>query len=388
MKRSLARFLALTSLLAGGGTVARAGWEEGVAALKAGKYADAARELEAVVAQQPEWAVGHRVLGQTLLKLDRNEEAVTHLRKAYDLNPGDVDSQLALGQGYIEMRRYGDAAQLLGTVNAASLPKDRQGFYYQMLAVAHDKTGQSEKALAALGSAVQLSPNNADLQYQYGTAAFNAGQTAAAIRALEKAASLAPNDSEKQMVLIQALIRQGRESTGAAKAEAYQKAVAAARSLTSRSATFDNLLLLGEAQLGATDYRGAVTSFQQASSKSPNDWLPLFYIGQAHTAEDQYAEAEAALKQALAKTSDNRQQVRVWLQLGFVHEKQRKLEEAKVAYQRAGDAAAVKRVEENQQIAEYNKGVEQEAERLRRLEEEKKRVEEELKELPGGRPPR
>ncbi len=388
MKRSLARFLALTSLLAGGGTVARAGWEEGVTALKAGKYADAARELEAVVAQQPEWAVGHRVLGQTLLKLDRNEEAVTHLRKAYDLNPGDVDSQLALGQGYIEMRRYGDATQLLGTVNAASLPKDRQGFYYQMLAVAHDKTGQSEKALAALGSAVQLSPNNADLQYQYGTAAFNAGQTAAAIRALEKAASLAPNDSEKQMVLIQALIRQGRESTGAAKAEAYQKAVAAARSLTSRSATFDNLLLLGEAQLGATDYRGAVTSFQQASSKSPNDWLPLFYIGQAHTAEDQYAEAEAALKQALAKTSDNRQQVRVWLQLGFVHEKQRKLEEAKVAYQRAGDAAAVKRVEENQQIAEYNKGVEQEAERLRRLEEEKKRVEEELKELPGGRPPR
>lgn len=388
MRRSLITIsLTAVALLAATVGAAHAGWEEGVAAFKAGKFADAASQFQTVVEQQPEWPGGHYMLGQTLLKLNRNQDALTHLRKAYDLNPNDVNVQLVLGKAYISNGRYADAAQLLSKIDASKLPGAQQAALHQMLAVSYDKSGQADRALGALGNAVKSNPNDAGLQFQYGTAALNAGDTSTAVRALEKAASLDPKDGEKQKVYIQALIRQGRETTGSAKTQAYQKAVAAAGKLASSSGSYDNLLLFGEAQLGATRYKEAAGTFQQAASKNSSDWLPLYYLGQAHTATGEYIQAERALKQALDRTNSSRDQVRIWLQLGFVYEKQKDFNQAKVAYQRAGNSAAVRRVEENQQIEEYNRQVEEEAARMKELDEERRKLEEELKELPGGGPP-
>ena len=46
---------------------AEAGWEEGVAAFRAQNYAQAIEEFRVVVEDQPEWAGGHRMLGQSFL---------------------------------------------------------------------------------------------------------------------------------------------------------------------------------------------------------------------------------------------------------------------------------------------------------------------------------
>ena len=54
-----------------------AGWEEGVAAFKAGDYSTAAKEFQKVAEQQPTYAGGHQMLGQALQKLNRNQEALT-----------------------------------------------------------------------------------------------------------------------------------------------------------------------------------------------------------------------------------------------------------------------------------------------------------------------
>ena len=45
------------------------------------------------------------------------------------------------------------------------------------------------------------------------------------------------------------------------------------------------------------------------------------------------------------------------------------------------------RVEETQRTAEFNKEVEAEAAEIRRLQEEQERLKEELKSLPGAKPP-
>lgn len=327
------------------------------------------------------------MLGQSLLKLGRSQEALTHLRKAYDLGPEDVAVQLILGQAYVQTGRYRDAAELLDTINTASLPKAQQAVLHQLLAVSLDKIGQPTRAVQEMSRAVSLNPNSASLQYQYGSMLFNNGDTARAVSALEKAASLDSNDPKKQKAYADVLIRYAREQRGDAKASAYRKAVSAASRLVASNASYDNLMLLGGAHLGARNFSDAVSTFERAAQKNPNDWLPYFYIGQAQTVARNYRQAESALQSAQSRTSSSADTNRIWRQLGLVYEKQKKFNEAITAYSRAGDSAGAQRVRENKEIAEHNIGVEQEQEEIERLEREEEELERKLKELEEGETP-
>jgi tetratricopeptide (TPR) repeat protein len=364
---------------------AHAAWEDGIAAFKAGNYAQAAKEFEETVSAKPDWATGHMMLGRAQLKLGKNQQAIASLRKAYDLNPGDGSIQLALAQGYLEANMAGDAAQLLGRLNPASLAKEQQGAYQKLYAMALDKSGQGERAAQELAKAAAASPNDAALQYQYGAAALNAGNVPAAVAALEKATRLDPKDPNKAKVYVQALIRSARETNGAAKEQTYAKAADAARAMVAVSAGYENLLLLGETQLGATQYDAAIASFGQATGKNPADWLPLFYTGQAYTATANYPSAIDALQKAVAKAGKGEDKARIYKQLGFVYEKVKNFDQAKAAYQNAGDGAAVARIQQNAEINLHNQQADAEEKKVAEL---RKAQEEARKALdPGGAAP-
>jgi len=100
----------------------RADWQQGVTAFTAGDLATAAREFKTIVDAQPDWPGGHFMLGWTFLKQKRNQEALTHLRKAYDLNPADPNYQLRLGEAYVASGRYSDAVAFLAKIDSSSLP--------------------------------------------------------------------------------------------------------------------------------------------------------------------------------------------------------------------------------------------------------------------------
>lgn len=385
-RRVLTAIVALAMALATA-PPARAGWEEGVAAFKGGDFAQAAKEFQGVVQERPEWPGGHYMLGQSLQRLRRHDEALTHLRKAYDLDPNQVSFQLALGQAYLSNQRFNDSAQLLATINPSSLPAAQQQAYYEILAVSYEKIGQTDQALVARERLVRAAPSDAEAQYRYGLTAFNAGQTATAVSALEKAVQLDPNDLAKKEAFVKVLIRRARESTGNQKVQLYRKAIAAASDLAAKQPTYNNLLTLGEVHLGAKDYRGAAAAFERAAAKNGGDWLVHYYSGQAYTSLEQYARAEEALRNALDRATREQDKRTIWSQIGFVNEKLRNYDDAKLAYRNAGNAAGVARVEKNEQIAAENAEIEAENERIRALEEERRRLEEELKSLPGSGPP-
>ena len=385
--RKISTTLLLMALLLAGAGVAEAGWEEGVAAFKSGKLDVAAREFQEVVAKQPDWSGGHYMLGQVYLRQGKAQEAVASLRKANELDGKNVSYQLALGTAYLKAGRYADAAEMLKRINPASLPKEQQASYQQTLAVALDRTGDSASAVDALKKAAAGKPNDGDAWYSYGTAAFNGGNTAEGVTALEKSVRLDPSDNNKRVAYTQALIRLGREKGGAAKQDAYGKAIEAGKALTAKSATFDNLLLLGEAQLGGKDYQGAVDTLQKATAKNGSAWLPYYYLAQAQTALSRYAEAESAARTALSKANADADKKQVWGQVGFVNEKLKNFDEAIIAYRNAGDDAGVNRVEENKRIAAENQQIEQHNKQIEQLEAEQKKLEQELKGLPGGGKP-
>ena len=377
---SAAMLLAALTLPAG------ADWEQGTAAFKAGNYAAAVQQFQAVVDKQPDWPGGHYMLGQTLLKLKRNREAVAALERANELQPGNAGYQMVLGKAYVDTARYSDAARVLGAINTSGLSKAQQTALNQMLALAQNKSGQSGAALQTLAKAARANPSDASVQFQYGTAAFSAGDTAAAVAALEKAVSLKPTP-DKQEVYVKALIRRAREVQGSSKLSLYQKASSTAQSMANANPSYDNLLLLGETQLGAKQYATATDTLNKAAAKNSSDWYPQYYLGQAHTATASYAAAKSSLELALTKTSSASNQRLIHSQLGFVYEKQKDYAKAKEAYRRAGNSAAVRRVEENEEIAKFNTDVEEQNQRIEELEAEKRALEEQLKELPGGPPP-
>lgn len=385
--RSNGLILLVVSALVGWAGAAEAGWEEGLAALKAGKYADAAREFQAVTEQHQDWPDGFFMLGQSLQKLNRNDDALKAFRTAYDLNPNEPRYQLKLGEAYLRANRYREAAEALERVKVASLPKEQQAPYHQMVAVAMEKSGRSGQALQALKQAAAANPGNADAQFNYGAAAFNAGNTAEAEAALAKAVSLDGSDAAKRKAYVDVLLRQGREARGDAKVQAYRKAVDAAGQLARQQPTYDNYLLLGEAQLGATQYQEAAASFNTAATKKSGDWLPHFYMGQAYTASQSYSDAEAALRKALATNPGRDNQVRVLKQLAFVYEKEKKFDDAIKAYNDAGDSAGATRVQENAEITKHNQQVEKEQAEYDRLKKEEEELKKKLQQLETG-PPR
>ena len=387
MKRRQTITYLLAVLLLGTVAVVEAGWDEGVAAFKTGDYTAAAKQFQTFVDERPDVFQGHYMLGQTLAKLDRNQEAISHLQKALKLESGNVGVQLALGKVYLSAGRYSDAALLLGRIDSSSLPAAQQTAVHQMMALALEKSGDPDRALGQLAQAAKAKPNDSDIQFQYGAAALRAGDGATAAAALAKAVQLDPNNIDKQKTYAQALLRQGRTSRGAAKTSAYKKAAVASQKVVSADASYDNLILLAGAQLGAKQYDAALSASKQAASKNPNDWLPLYYQGQALTQNGQFQTAENTLKQALGKASSSADKVTVWKQLGFVYEKQKSYDQAVAAYKSAGDSASMARVEENRKTDQYNLQIEQENEKIRALAEEEERLKEELKQLPGGPPP-
>lgn len=377
--------IAMFSLLLLLALPALAGWDEGVAAFTAKNYQQAVTEFQQVVQQNPESSSVHYMLGESLQRLGRKEEALNHLRKAYDLNPNDLNTKLSLGRSYTSLRRYGDAAQLLGSVDPSSLPKAQKAAFYQIRGQARASAKDEEGAASDLAQLAKLRPDDAKVQYLYGATALSVNRTDDAVAALGKAAQLAPRDADMKRAYISALIRKARESRDkATKKQNYSSAAEQAGKLVAINASYDNLLLACEAQLGAGQWDAAAKSGEAAIAKNSSNWLPYFYVGQAYTSAGAYGKTEEPLRTALNKTSKPSEIKQIWKQLGFNYEKQKKYSEAVTAYQNAGDASGVARVKKNEETAAYNEQVEEENKAIQQMESEAKRLEEELKKLESG----
>ncbi len=375
----------IVSLLILSAAPALAGWDEGVAAFTSKNYSQAVTEFQELVKQNPEGWRGYYMLGLSLEQLSRKEEALHNLRKAYDLNPNELSIKIALGRAYFNVRRYSDVTNLLGSVDASALPAAQQSAFYQIRGTARARTNNSGAALQDFEQLVRLKPNDANVQYSYGTMALSEDRLDTALAAMKKAVQLDSRDVDKKRSYVQTLVRKGRVSRDkAAKKNAYGEAARLAKELVASSASYDNYMLQVSAELGAGQYNEAITTGKAALAKNSNDWLAHYYLGQAYASAKQYSESEQPLLEAKAKAKKPEDLKLVWRQLGYTYEKQRKFSESIEAYQFAGDQAGVARVSENEKTERFNKQVEEENKIIQEMEAEAKKLEEELKELEGG----
>lgn len=383
----------LVALLFLGTSSAFAGWEEGVVAYNKGDHQTAVTEFQEVVEQNPDAHQGHSMLGRSLSKLKRQKEALNHFRKAYDLNPNDMTIKIELGKGYFDVRRYSEAAQLLGALSSselAAMPAKNQSFIYQIRAVARENSGDESGALGDYKSLARLKPRDAKIQLKYGVMASANNQMSEALAALDRAAQADGSNKDVMRAQISLLKKKGRMSRDrSVKQSSYLKAANIAGKLVGVDGSYESYLLKCEVELGAKIYDKATGSCQSASSKKSSDWLAKYYLGQAFTSNNQFDEAVVPLKEAVLLASKQDDQNKVWKQLGFAYEKQKNFPESIDAYRKAGDSASAIRVEENDKTARENANIEAHNEQVEAMRKEAEELERQLQELEeeggGGR---
>jgi tetratricopeptide (TPR) repeat protein len=383
MRRFLVFFALLALLGASLAGAADPNWEAGVKAFQAQNFPAAVAAFQKYVEGGGDNYEGHLMLGQALLKTKQYATAASHLQRALEVKPGDPTVQLALGQSLLLAGKKADACRTLQAVSEASLPAANKTVLYQLRAKAECGGGVALADLKKIAEA----KNDAASWAAYGSMAVAEGDLATGASALDRAVKLDGNDARIRKSHVRALIQQARSSAGSQKDAAYAKAVPAAEALLRVESSFDNQLLLGEVQMGAKQYDQSVASFRRAAGMNATAWLPLFYTGQALTALDRYGEAMEPLNKAMSLARSAEDQRKIYNQLGFVHEKLKNWAESIVNYEKAGNAGAVARVQQNQETEKFNASVEEHNKLIDELADEQRRLKEELDRLPGSGPP-
>ena len=130
------------------------------------------RELRLSVAERPEDAQGHNVLGSVLLKLGDMEGAIEQFRLAARLDPRLTEAYVNLAQALVKGGRQDEAGRVIAEVKRLKERETGLGRAMLLVEVAARKfdAGEAGVAVASLREAVAASPDFAEAHYQLGLA--------------------------------------------------------------------------------------------------------------------------------------------------------------------------------------------------------------------------
>lgn len=180
----------------------------GRAASAAGDHEAAVEHLEAVLRQNPAATIVHYPLGMAYRGLGDLEKARQHL----DQSGGRVDGGFVAGVG------LSLSDPLMEELRTALRSPQR----HRTLALQADANGDRDEAIRQFRYAVELEPDDADLQISLGMALNRAGRAREALVELEAALRLDPQSAQAHYVSGTILERAGRD------AEATERYAAAA----------------------------------------------------------------------------------------------------------------------------------------------------------------
>ncbi len=303
-----------------------------------GKYALAIKEYEEELRIDPAYVQGHYIVGLCYARLKNYDKAIESLKKAQSLDPKDFQISLALAQAYFEARKYPELSTALNaaTMNARN-PADLQKIKFLQAAALFDQQDY-DKALPELKTAVAADPKNESLQAQLGIAQLHLKNYDDAIESLTRATKLNPEDAQAAVYLGEAHFAHAMAVTQPQKkTEELKEALRLAEKWTNaQPQNFDAASLAGRAALVLKNYPRAVSFLKRAADLQPTSAITQFNLGQAYAFAGQLPEAEAALTQASQSLT---QEPSLFSILGFVLEKEDKLDAAEAAYTKANQLA-------------------------------------------------
>lgn len=333
MTRALRTAVAVALLAGAIGRPAWAGADKALADFKAGRYLEAAAELQALVDRSPGYAYGYFLLGHCMLKMRNVDDAKRQFRRAIDLDATRPEYYQGLAmalqaesdwQRTIEVTSEGLSRGQDARTRAALLTL--RGYAWGALQ-------RWDKAVADFEAARRIHEEPRVL-VMLGKAYFATGAYVAAIPPLLAALGYAPEDPAILRLLAESYVRvAGNEPDPARKKLEYEAALGYAQTLASVTPNdLEAVHLVGRAALGAGRLAQAESVFLHVLLHDPRQCYAMVNLGRTYIAAQQWAKAEAFLRKSA--TCAPRMAV-VYESLGDLYLKLGRTQDAAEAFRRA-----------------------------------------------------
>jgi Tfp pilus assembly protein PilF len=323
--------------------------DEGLKALEAGKYQEAAEAFTKAVAADPKDYVAHFNLAQSYGFLHKNAEGIAEYRKVLELKPGLYEAELNAG---ILLMRENDPAAALPLLAQAAEQKPEEYLPRYSLAVAQSQTGALEDAEASYRKALDLDPKSPSAEAGLAHILLREGKLDDAAPHLHRAAQLDPKyrnglleladlfEKNHQTAEAAAIYREFpedpkiQEHLGQMMLETKQYADALPRleSAYAKESTQANRVPLATAYVFAGQLDKALALLPAAVAAEPGSYDIRMMYARALRDRKQYAAAAAQFVEA-AKLKPN--EARVWTETGDMLYMTGALPQALAAFDRA-----------------------------------------------------
>ena len=310
---------------------ARAGSQEAFEAMKAGRYLEAAAELQAVVDRSPGYADGYFLLGHCMLKMGRIREAELDFRRAIRLDPTSaayydgLAFALAAGGDWSHVVRA-----LTEGLGRTEDPRVRHSFL-GFRGYAFSSLRRWDEAIADFEAAARIRNEPWILAF-LGRARFAKGAYADALVPLLQVLNVAPDDRVMLRLVAESYLRLAVAEPRVRKKFNYLKAYEFAQRLAAVAPhDLGAANLVGRAALGAGRLDQAEHVFKHVVSINPRHCYALANLGRTYMSSGRLAEAEAYLRSASACAP---RMTAIWESLGELYLAVGKPQEAAAAYRR------------------------------------------------------
>jgi cellulose synthase operon protein C len=225
-----------------------------------GKYADAKRELQTVLATDRSNVRTMLALAQVASAQNKTEETIEWLRKAVAVNPKSMPPRLALANAYM---RLGDRQKAL--VEANSLDRDfpNNAAAIETLGKTQASAGQFVPAIATFTRLTSLMPNSVQAAQLLARAQWSNKEYDAARRNFQRAIAVT-NGQGKNFVYLDLLNLEAERGN-------FDKAVSYANEM--RKVSSDKTLAdttIGDLYMGAKQWSNAATAYEAARKQGFN----------------------------------------------------------------------------------------------------------------------
>jgi tetratricopeptide (TPR) repeat protein len=368
MRRPL--ILSILSLLSA--TVVVADWSAGIQAYNKKDYATALKEFQGVIQSNPEYGGAYYMAGKCNEALGRQGDALKMYEQANKLDPADPRTAVSLAGLYIVRGEGKQAASVLDGVKLDALQSQAKAVVLTLKAQAAIAQGGYQSATDLARQATQADNGSADAWATLGLAYSNSNKPADAFSAFKRGCDLSGDVAVCKNAVAAGITAAQLEQSRTRRQQLYDQTAAVATKLAQAKGGSEGALLAGEALLGAQDFDGAMSGFENA--------LVTYYKGQCYIGKKTWPQAERLLRDALMKSPDTDLRRKIYTSLGYVYDEMHRYPEAAQAYTEAGNTTKVAEMNEKQKKMEQNKKAEEEQRRY----EELKKLQEQYKNITGG----
>jgi tetratricopeptide (TPR) repeat protein len=297
-------------------------------------YTNAEKAYRQAVEMEPEEPAHHRGLAQALVAQEKFEDALAQYQRLAAMDADDPENYLQMAEMDRQLHRLDEAEKNIVQAKQRA-PGNLEVVYSE--AMIYEAQGRYEDAIRVLSSAVAslksdttAAPSRrrslAVLFEQLGRVYRETEKYSAALNTFNELGALGDEEARRADLQIVDTYRAERDLPHAL--DAAEKALK--RHPRDRDLRVTHALLLGDK--GEPDQAAAL--LRELLVRSPEDLEIDLDLGQVYQQNRRYAEAEAALAQALQVATRDSDREMVWFMLGATFEREKKYDQAEEEFKR------------------------------------------------------